>query len=90
MEGQMFLGGMVTMGFVVAGLFFLRFWQRTNDWLFVAFGIAFWLFAANQALVALSGVPREEQSWFYALRIAGFALLIVAIAAKSVGNRRAS
>jgi hypothetical protein len=38
--------------------------------------------------VALSGVPREDQSWFYALRIAGFALLIAAIIAKNF--RRAS
>jgi hypothetical protein len=90
MEAQVFVGGMVTMGFVIAGLFFLRFWQRTKEGLFVVFGVAFWLFAANQALVALAGVPREDQSWFYALRIAGFALLIVAIIAKSVGRRPAA
>jgi hypothetical protein len=89
MEAQIFISGMVTMGFLVAGLFFLRFWQRTKDRLFVAFGAAFLLFAANQALVALSGVPSEHQSWFYALRIAGFALLIAAIVGKSVGRRPA-
>jgi len=90
MQAQLFISGMVTMGFLVAGLFFLRFWQRTKDRLFVAFGAAFLLFAANQALVALSGVPSEHQSWFYALRIAGFALLIAAIVAKSVKRRPAA
>jgi hypothetical protein len=89
MQAQLFISGMVTMGFLVAGLFFLRFWQRTRDRLFVAFGAAFLLFAANQALVALSGVPSEHQSWFYALRIAGFALLIAAIIGKSVKRRPA-
>ena len=89
MTAPVFVAGMVTMGFLIAGLFFFRFWQRTKDWLFVAFGVAFWLFAANQALVALSGVPSENQSWFYALRIAGFALLIAAIVAKSVKRRPA-
>jgi hypothetical protein len=89
MQAQLFISGMVTMGFLVAGLFFLRFWQRTQDRLFVAFGAAFLLFAANQALVALSGVPSEHQSWFYALRIAGFALLIAAIIGKSVKRRPA-
>jgi hypothetical protein len=90
MQAQLFISGMVTMGFLVSGLFFLRFWQRTRDRLFIAFGVAFWLFAANQALVALSGVPSEHQSWFYALRIAGFALLIAAIVAKSVKRRPAA
>ncbi|HTI85213.1 MAG TPA: DUF5985 family protein [Alphaproteobacteria bacterium] len=90
MQAQLFISGTVTMGFLVSGLFFLRFWQRTRDRLFIAFGVAFWLFAANQALVALSGVPSEHQSWFYALRIAGFALLIAAIVAKSVKRRPAA
>jgi hypothetical protein len=83
-----FLYGMATMGFIVAGLFFLRFWQRTRDRLFLTFGGAFWLLALNQAVVALSGIPREEQSWVYLLRIAAFSLLIVAIIAKNMGGDR--
>jgi hypothetical protein len=85
-----FIAGMITMGFLVASLFFLRFWRRTGDWLFIAFGIAFLLFALNQALVVLTGIPREEQSWIYLLRLAGFALLIVAIAGKNVTSRNRS
>ena len=84
-----FLMGANTLGFLIAALFFLRFWRRTRDGLFLAFSIAFFLLMANQALVALSGVPREEQSWMYLLRLAGFSLLIVAIVAKNVGARRA-
>src|SRR5690242_19772084 len=38
-----FLGGLVTMCFIVIGVFFLKFWTRTRDFLFIAFGIAFWL-----------------------------------------------
>jgi hypothetical protein len=30
-----FLSGAVTMGFVIAGLFFLRFWKRTRERLFI-------------------------------------------------------
>jgi hypothetical protein len=36
-----FVAGAVTMGFAVAGLFFLRFWRRTTDGLFLAFAAAF-------------------------------------------------
>ena len=71
----LFLSGVITMGYVIAGLFFLRFWSRTRDSLFIAFACAFWLLAVNQALVALAGVPREEQSWIYLLRLGAFTLI---------------
>jgi hypothetical protein len=85
-----FSAGLITMGFLVAALFFFRFWRRTGDRLFVTFGWAFLLFALNQALVALSGLPREEASWFYLLRLAGFGLIIYAIAAKNTRAPRRS
>lgn len=78
-----FFSGLITMGFAVAGLFFFRFWRRTGDALFAAFGLSFWLFALNQSLLTLSGIPREEQSWIYLIRLAGFAVLIVAIVGKN-------
>ncbi len=83
-----FLWGLITMGYAVAGLFFLRFWTRTRDGLFAAFAAAFWLLALNQALVALSQVPREEQTWFYLLRLAAFLLIIGAIVRKNLRSRR--
>jgi hypothetical protein len=79
-----FTSGLITMGYVIAGLFFLRFWFRTRDLLFAAFAVAFWLFAANQGIVALIDIPREELSWAYLLRLAAFVLIIVAIAVKNV------
>lgn len=80
-----FLSGALTMGFLVAGLFFLRFWKRTHDGLFVAFALAFWLLGLTQALLALSNIPVEERSWLYLLRLAAFALILVSIGLK---NRR--
>ena len=38
-----FLSGEVTLGFLVCALFFLRFWRRARDQLFVAFALAFTL-----------------------------------------------
>ncbi|HEV2746183.1 MAG TPA: DUF5985 family protein [Allosphingosinicella sp.] len=81
-----FLSGAVTMGFVVAGLFFLRFWKRTGDGLFLAFAFAFWLLGLTQALLALSNIPVEERSWLYLIRLAAFVLILASIALK---NRRA-
>lgn len=81
-----FLSGMTTMGFAVAGLFFLRFWRRTTDGLFLAFAAAFWLLALNQALVGLLEAPREDKVWIYLIRLAAFLLIIFAIAAKNLGR----
>lgn len=78
-----FLSGAVTIGYVVAGLFFLRFWKKTRDGLFLAFACAFWLMGLAQALLALGGMPVEERSWVYLIRLAAFALILAAIARKN-------
>ena len=80
-----FVSGLITMGFVVSGLFFIRFWMRTRDGLFAAFAAAFWLLAANQTLLAFTGLPVEERSWIYLLRLLAFVIIIVAVVLK---NRR--
>lgn len=81
-----FLSGAITAGFIVASLFFFSFWRRTRDSLFAAFGAAFLLLAANQALITLAGIPEEHRSWVYLLRLAAFALLIFAIVRKNIGG----
>jgi hypothetical protein len=78
-----FLSGAVTFGFLVAGLFFLSFWKKTRDPLFIAFAFAFWLLGLNQALIALTDIPVEERSWLYLLRLAAFGLIIVSIILKN-------
>ena len=80
-----FVSGLTTMGYVAAALFFLKFFARTADRLFVAFFIAFLLFAAEQGLLTWSRAAREEQTWFYLLRLCGFLLIIAGVIDK---NRR--
>lgn len=84
---SIFASGMITAGHLLAGLFFLRFWSRSRDVLFLAFAIAFWLLAINQFLLATGQVPREEQSWIYLLRLLAFTLIAVAIVQKNAGRR---
>jgi hypothetical protein len=80
-----FLSGAVAFGFLVCGLFFLRFWRRTHDQLFLAFALAFGLLGLGQAILALSNIPTEERGSIYLLRLAAFALILFAILRK---NRR--
>jgi Family of unknown function (DUF5985) len=82
--GIPFVSGAIVAGHLVAGLFFLRFWARTRDRLFLAFAIAFWVLALNQGWLALSGIPREEQSWIYLIRLAAFLLIIIAVVHKNM------
>lgn len=78
-----FVSGAIAMGFAVCAAFFMRFWVRTRDSLFLVFALAFFLFALNQTLTTLLGLPLEERSWLYLLRLAGFSVLILAIARKN-------
>ena len=82
-----FLSGTIVMGFVTAGLFFLRFWTRTRDGLFLAFALAFWLLGLMQALLVFADIPDEERSWLYLLRLAAFALILVSIGLKNRKQR---
>ena len=74
-----FLSGSVALGFLVCGLFFLRFWRRTGDGLFMAFAAAFALLGIGQSVLALANLPTEERGSIYLLRLVAFAVIIFAI-----------
>ena len=85
-----FLSGALTMGFVVGALFFLRFWRKTADRLFLAFAAAFVLLAFNQALATWLGAADERVGYAYLLRVLGFILILIAIVDKNVSAGRRS
>lgn len=78
-----FLSGAVALGFMVCGLFFLRFWRRTRDQLFLAFALAFALLGIGQTILALASIPTEERGSLYLMRLAAFLLILLAIAWKN-------
>lgn len=82
-----FLSGAVTFGFLIAGLFFLSFWRRTADPLFLAFALSFLLLGLAQSLLALADIPAEERSWVYLLRLAAFTIILIAIVRKNRAAR---
>ena len=84
---DIFIAGIITMGFLTASGFFLRFWRRTRDPLFLAFGAAFILLALNQAIASLTTLGRDEVGWVWLLRLAAFCIIIGAIAWKNFGRR---
>jgi hypothetical protein len=81
-----FLSGALALGFGVCALFFLRFWRRTREELFLAFAVAFLLLGLGQTVLDLANIPTEQRGSLYLLRLLAFLLILVAIYRK---NRRA-
>ncbi|HSI35720.1 MAG: DUF5985 family protein [Phycisphaerae bacterium] len=85
---NVFALGVVAMGCFVAGLFFLRFWRRTGDRLFLIFGVAFWVLGANW--LALAFIDADEvRTWLYAVRLVAFVLILWGIVDKNRAARAA-
>lgn len=89
MESKLLLlvAGALVFGYIIAALFFLRFWRRTHDGLFLAFGLAFCLMAINQLALAFLPVPDDEVHYVYIIRIVAFLLILFAIVRKNIGKR---
>ena len=82
-----FLSGAVALGFFTCGLFFLRFWARTRDELFLAFAVAFALMGTGQTVLALANIPTEEKGSLYLIRLLAFLLILFAIYRKNRQQR---
>lgn len=73
------LAGALATGYFVAMLFFFRFWRDTRDRLFLLFGIAFLIFAAQRVALAFGPDSLENQTPLFLLRLAGYVLILIAI-----------
>ena len=79
------VSGMLVAGYLVAALFFLRFWTQSRDRLFALFAAAFGLLAVQRIALSITGAPMEDQTIFYLLRLLAFGVIVFAIIDK---NRR--
>jgi hypothetical protein len=83
----LFLGGMLAMGYLVAATFFLRYWRRTRERLFVIFAVALLILAIQRLLLAVNLAIIEDQTWYYGLRLLAFVLILFAIVDKNRAER---
>lgn len=74
-----FLSGAVALGFLVCALFFMRFWRRTREGLFLSFALAFFLLGMGQTVIALGDIPTEERGSLYLIRLAAFLVILAGI-----------
>ena len=80
-----FILGFVATCSLVAGMFFLRFWHRTRDFLFIAFAIVFLFQALTSTASVFMSQPNGVRSLFYLGQLCTYLLILAAILRK---NRR--
>ena len=83
-----FISGILTMGYIVAGIFFLRFWRETRDRLFAMFGAAFFILAAQRIGLDFLGDEAESATLWYFVRLVAFVIIIIAIVDKNRSRKK--
>jgi len=81
------VAGAIAMGYLVAGLFFLKFWRDVGDRLFLLFAVAFGLLAVQRVALALIADTPEAALPLYGLRLLAFLIIIAAIIDKNRSDR---
>ncbi len=78
-----FISGMAAALCLVAGLFFLRFWRKTQDRFFAFFCASFWLMALHRMVMLSLRDSNEHLVAAYSIRLLAFVLILVAIVDKN-------
>jgi hypothetical protein len=76
---QEMLSGAIAAGWLIAGLFFLRFWRRSGDRFFLWFALSFWLEAINRVALGLFVGTEEDNPVIYGLRVVSYGFILYAI-----------
>ena len=80
--------GVIATSSITAAVFFLRFWKRTHDSLFLAFAVAFLIEGVNRIAVLEIERPNEGSPWTYVVRLIAFLIILAGILNKNYGSDR--
>jgi hypothetical protein len=84
---EQMLTGAIAVGWLLAGLFFFRFWHHTRDRFFLWFALSFWMEALNRVALGLLVGASEDNPLFYGIRLIAYGLIILAIWQKNRPKR---
>ena len=76
------------MACMAAGLFFVRFWRKTHDRLFMIFATAFWVLGLNWLALAFTPEKNEARTLLYVVRLLAFLLILYGILDKNRARHR--
>ena len=80
-----FLAGAASVSLLVIAMFFIRFWKRTRDRLFLFFASAFLILMLERLIRASMEIETEWAPYVYMVRLAAFVVMIIGVVDK---NRR--
>lgn len=83
-----FLLGIIVTASLTAGVYFLKFWRRTSDPLFMAFSAAFTIEGLNRITYLFLENPNEGSPAIYIVRLFAFLLILIAIVRKNRSHVR--
>jgi uncharacterized membrane protein len=80
------ISGALSMAYLVAAMFFLKFWMAARDRLFALFASAFALLSIQR--LVLPYAPQHLEWLVYLVRVLAFVLIIIAIVDKNRASNR--
>ena len=80
--------GMIAMGSLIIGLFFLRFWRNTRDRFFLYFALSFGIEGVHRIVTTLTYDEHEESPLHYLVRLLAYGLILWAILEKNLPSRK--
>ncbi len=86
-EMNNFLGGAIAAGYAVAALFFLKFYFRTKDRLFVLFCVALLMLGSTRVWMVMIPNDPDESHYLYLVRLLAYLLILGAIIDKNLPRR---
>jgi hypothetical protein len=78
-----FLLGVIVTASLTAGAFFLKFWRKTRDLLFLGFAAAFIIEGINRTGFLFLEQPNEGTPLAYTIRLFSYLLILAAIINKN-------
>lgn len=82
-----FLIGVLSTASTAIGVLFLKYWRRTQDQLFLAFGAAFLIDGLNRIWLLTQAHPNEASPAYYIVRLFSFLIILAGILRKNFGER---
>src|SRR5580704_1735731 len=82
-----FVLGALAVMFLIAGVFFLRFWRESRDSFFLAFAVSFLIRGLNSAQPVFMDRPSVGSPLYYLVDVCSSLLILVAILKKNLGEK---
>ncbi|MBL8018584.1 MAG: hypothetical protein JNM27_02880 [Leptospirales bacterium] len=79
--------GATSMGYMIAALFFLKFWRQEHDRFFLWFAASFELEGLNRGIGGVYAVIGDDDAVIFTIRLISYLFIVVAILEKNIRAR---